>query len=113
MGAVIVLGLVVFVGGRAWRGNPALKPDDQRTMMRFGKALLHTTLLQLALGVVAMMAVWSRDSAPPTTLGEATPIGHIPLWETVFTSIHQATGAFLLAVATILMVWTRRVLPKR
>lgn len=111
--AMFVLGLVVFVGGRAWRGNPAARPDDRRLLMRFGKATLHTTGLQIALGVVALIAVWARPSIPPTVSGEATPIGVIPLWEIIFTSAHQAIGALLLALATMLMLWTRRILPKR
>lgn len=111
--AMLVLGLVIFVGGRAWRGNPDAKSDDARVLMKFGKAMLHSTGLQIALGVVAMIAVLARPSAPPTTSGVATPIGIVPLWEIVFTSAHQAIGALLLAIATMLMMWTRRVLPAR
>jgi len=111
--ALFVLGMVIFVGGRAWRGNPAATADDQRLLMKFGKATLHTSGLQIALGVVAMIAVLSRGSAPPTTSGTATPIGTIPLWEIVFTSAHQAIGALLLAMATMLMLWTRRAVPAK
>ncbi|MNC96776.1 hypothetical protein D3C83_142350 [compost metagenome] len=60
-----------------------------------------------------MIAVLSRPSVPPTASGEATPIGTVPLWEIIFTTAHQAVGALLLALATILMLWTRRILPAR
>jgi cytochrome c oxidase assembly protein subunit 15 len=103
--AAIVLGLSIFVGGRAWGRNA-----DLPVLPRVGKAVLHTVGLQLALGVVALIAVLSRDSVPPTVSGEATPLEQIPLWEVVFTTAHQATGALLLALATLLMLWTRRLL---
>ncbi len=109
--AAFVLGLVIFVGGRAWRGHSAAREDDQRLLGTLGKSMLHATMLQVVLGIIAMIAVWSRPSAPPKVLGEATPIEVIPLWETIFTTAHQATGALLFALATLVMVWTRRVLP--
>jgi len=103
--AVVVFGLATLAGGQAWSRNA-----DLPVLPRVGKAILHTVGLQLVLGVVALIAVWSRDSAPPTVSGEATPLEHIPLWEVVFTTAHQATGALLLALSTLLMLWTRRLL---
>jgi len=103
--AAIVFGVATFAGGRAWSRNA-----DLPVLPRVGKAILHVVGLQIALGVVALMAVWSRDSTPPTVSGQATPLEQIPLWEVVFTTAHQATGALLLALATLLMIWTRRLL---
>lgn len=110
--AMFVMGLVIFVGGRAWRGNPAANADDRRTLGIFGKSMLHLTWLQILLGVVAMMGVHSRPTSPPTGAGESTPVGMVPLWEILFTTAHQATGALLIALATMVMLWTRRVLPR-
>ena len=60
-----------------------------------------------------MIAVLSRPSATPATADLATPIEHIPLWEIVFTTAHQATGALLLGLSTMLMLWTRRLLRRQ
>lgn len=103
--AVAVLSMVVFVAGRAWGGAAGVP-----ILPRLGKAMLHTTGLQILLGVVSMIAVWSRPSLAPTGSGESTPIETIPLWEVVFTTSHQATGALLLALATLLTLWTHRLL---
>lgn len=109
--AALVLGVVIFIGGRAWRGHAVASDSDRRVLGVIGKSMLNATMLQVVLGIIAMIAVWSRPSVPPRTLGEATPIETIPLWETVFTTAHQATGALLFGMATLVMVWTRRALP--
>jgi cytochrome c oxidase assembly protein subunit 15 len=103
--AVFVAGFAVFAGGRAAAGSAGFP-----VLRRVGAAVMHTVGLQIALGVVAMIAVLSRPSATPATADQATPIEHIPLWEVVFTTAHQAIGALLLALATLLMLWTRRLL---
>lgn len=109
LGAVFVAALAIFAGGRAWRGNPAAKPDDQRLLMRCGKSVIHTVGLQIVLGVVAMIAVLSRGQ--PTVAADGQ-VNEPAAWVTIFSTAHQAIGAMLLALATTLMLWTRRVMPK-
>lgn len=101
--AAFVTGFAIFAGVRA-----ASKNADLPVIPRLGRSMLHTVGLQIALGIVAMIAVLARPAATPVTAGDATPIERIPLWEIVFTTAHQATGALLLALATMLMLWTRR-----
>jgi cytochrome c oxidase assembly protein subunit 15 len=103
--AVFVAGFATFVGGRAMS-----KYADLPVLPRVGKAAMHTVGLQIALGIVALIAVLSRPAATPATADQATPVAEIPLWEIIFTTAHQATGALLLALATLLMLWTRRLL---
>jgi cytochrome c oxidase assembly protein subunit 15 len=93
--AALVTGVLIFAAGRAWSVN-----RDLPVLPRLGKAMLHTVGLQIALGVVAMIAVWSRS----------TDQAHIPIWEVAFTTAHQATGALLLAMSVLLTAWTRRLL---
>lgn len=52
--------------------------------------------LQVVLGILALVMVITRKT-------EA-----IPLWEVVFTSLHQVTGAALLATSVLLAAWWRR-----
>jgi len=92
--AAVVTLMVVFVGGRAMSINRDLPP-----LKRLGKGLFHSVGLQLALGVVAMLLVWGRTMETP-----------IPIAAVVVTSMHQIVGAILLAFATMLALWTRRLL---
>lgn len=90
--AVVVAAMVVLAAGRAWAhaAHPLLR--------RLGSGLLIVTALQILLGIVAVAAVWTRP-------GES-----IPLFEVVSTTLHQATGAILLGGATLLALWTPRLL---
>lgn len=92
--AAIVTLLVVFTASRAMSVNRDLPP-----LKRLGKGLMHSVGLQILLGVVAMMLVWGRKMETP-----------IPTLEVVVTSMHQIVGAILLAFATMLALWTRRLL---
>ena len=93
--AAMVTGVLIFAAGRAWGVNRELP-----VLPRIGRAMVHTVGLQIALGIVAMIAVWSRPQGGTS----------IPVWEVVFTTAHQATGALLLALSVLLMAWTRRLL---
>jgi hypothetical protein len=75
------------------------RSDDKLTRV-VGTGVMHTTILQMLLGVGAAGVVFMwRESDP---------------WaEVLVTTAHQANGAALLALATLAAVWTRRlVLPK-
>ena len=95
MMAAVVTGFLIATAGRAWSTN-----RDLPIVPRLGLCLLHGVGLQIALGVVSMMAVWSREAGDP----------NIPAWEVIVTTAHQVVGAVLLAVAVLLMLWTRRLL---
>jgi cytochrome c oxidase assembly protein subunit 15 len=103
--AAFVAGLAIFAGGRA-----ASRNADIPVLRKTGKATVHTVGLQIVLGIVAMIAVLARPSATPATADQATPIEHIPLWEIIVTTAHQGIGALLLGLATMLAMWTRRML---
>lgn len=92
--AAIVTGVVVFVGGRAWAFH-----SDVPVLKRLGKALIHTVSLQLLLGIGALIAVLVARNDEQVNIIEVT-----------VTTAHQATGAVLLAVATLTMLWSRRML---
>jgi hypothetical protein len=85
--------LAVHTGFRAWglnRGEPVLP--------RLGLALVGAALLQVALGVAALLAAtpsWS-GAAPALSVGARTA--------------HQWFGAVLLGVAVALACWTFRLL---
>ena len=88
---VLVAALAIAVGLRSWGRH-----GDQPVMRRLGLALIATISLQLLLGTGALIAVFVRPGA------------EIPVWELVITSAHQATGAVLLGLSTMLALWTRR-----
>jgi cytochrome c oxidase assembly protein subunit 15 len=94
--SALVVVLVLLSGLRAWGRH-----RDQPVLRGTGAALMHTTALQVLLGVVSFILV----PQGPREAGEA-----IPAIEVAFTTAHQATGAVLLAAATALALWTRRLL---
>ena len=59
-------------------------------------ALLIVVSLQLVLGIVALVAISARVVESP------------PIWEVIFTSMHQATGALLLGLSALFLVWHLR-----
>ncbi len=93
-GAVIALGLGVFMGSRL-----ILKHADEPILKRLGHGMLHGLALQLILGFVALYArnLTTVDGGPHAA-------------DVIITTIHQALGALLLATAVLAVIWTRRLL---
>ncbi len=92
--AAIVTALAIFVGGRLWAFN-----KDQPILPRLGKAMVHTVGFQLLLGILALISVIAARS-----------VDGISIFEVTMTTMHQATGALLLALAALAMLWIRRLL---
>ncbi|MGA1391874.1 MAG: COX15/CtaA family protein [Phycisphaerales bacterium] len=88
---VLVAALAIAVGLRSWGRH-----GDRPVLRRLGLALIATICLQLLLGTAALVAVFVRPGV------------EIPVWELLITSAHQATGAVLLGMSTMLALWTRR-----
>ena len=65
-------------------------------LRRLGLGLLVIVSLQLLLGIVALVAVSLRTVSTP------------PIWEVIFTSMHQATGALLLGLSALFLIWHLR-----
>ena len=65
-------------------------------LRRLGLGLLVIVSLQLLLGIVALVAVSLRAVSTP------------PIWEVIFTSMHQATGALLLGLSALFLIWHLR-----
>jgi heme A synthase len=93
--AVVVTGLVLAAGMRAMAsglGGP---------VRLIGHLMLMAVAVQVLLGILAVVAVWTRG-------GEK-----IPVFEVAITTAHQATGAVLLGLSVLLAAWMRRlVLPE-
>ncbi len=90
--AVVVLALGVASGARAWGIYP-----DVPSICRIGRSLLILLVVQMVLGIGALLAVGlSPESGPPSPV------------DVTVTTIHQAVGAGLLAHAVILTLWLRR-----
>jgi len=88
---VLVFAIAIMLGYRSgvvYRSIPLLR--------RLGSALLIIVSLQLLLGIVALVAVSLREVSTP------------PIWEVIFTSMHQATGALLLGLSALFLFWHLR-----
>jgi len=91
LAAVVVL-LAVMVGGRAWGLY-----RDSRPVEYLGKLLITLSCVQVFLGITALAVTQGRAIVgSPTTL------------EVTITTLHQATGAALLALSVALHFWTQR-----
>lgn len=95
VGSLLVVVLVLFVGVRAWSMY-----GDVPIVQRSGKALIHTMILQVLLGVASFVVV-PKGPRPPAE-------DAIPVLEVVLTTAHQVTGALLLAMAVTFAAWHRR-----
>lgn len=91
--ALIVFVLAVFVGFRA-SGRHAAEP----VLRILGKALVHTTMLQVLLGLATLWAVL------PYQPGKIDPP-----YAVILATAHQGVGAILLGTAAMLAVWCRRI----
>ena len=91
LAAVVVL-LAVMVGGRAWGLY-----RNSRPVAYLGKLLIIFSCTQVFLGIAALAVTQGRSIVgSPTTL------------EVTITTLHQATGAALLALTVALHFWTQR-----
>ena len=94
--AFVVGAATISAGVRAW----GFYPNDP-VLRRAGLLVVHLTAIQLALGFCAWIArgAWTSGSLSPE-------------WKVVVTTVHQGTGAVLLAATVTLRLWlSRRLLP--
>ncbi len=90
-GAVVTFIATLFAGLRTMGLAKSLRPLPQ-----LGHGILMLVGLQVILGIIALVLVITRKTA------------EIPITEVVFTSLHQATGALLLATSLMMAAWWRR-----
>jgi cytochrome c oxidase assembly protein subunit 15 len=91
LAAVVVL-LAVMVGGRAW----GLYRNSQPVEL-LGKLMVILACVQVFLGITALAVTQGRAVVGSPTILEVT-----------ITTLHQATGAALLALSVALHFWTQR-----
>lgn len=86
-------------------------PRDTRAGVwarRRGKGLNHLVITQIALGIIAVIMVTTRDSNRPIPSAEDLASAHpVPKVEAAFTTAHQAAGAALLALTAATLIRTR------
>lgn len=92
--AVLVLGLGITLASRL-----ILRRREIPELRRLGHGLLHGLVLQFVLGFAALLV---RNLTAPDGGPHAADV--------VVTTIHQATGALLLATAVLAVLWSRRLL---
>ena len=93
-GALLVLIFGILLGFRIWGPN-AGRP----VLPRLGLALIGVTALQVAFGFAALIVV-----------GASEGMADRPASDVLVTTLHQATGAILLALAALSGAWCHRLL---
>lgn len=91
--AVLVVGLGIALGVRL-----GARPGVPVTLRQVGQALLYALMLQFVLGFAALFA---RNLGEPGAPHAA---------DIAITTMHQATGALVLALSVLALLWTRRLL---
>jgi cytochrome c oxidase assembly protein subunit 15 len=94
--------LAVAVGVRLW----GVHGDRQPTLRRLGLGLLWLVLLQLVLGLTAMIVRRPADSR--TVEIGTTEVA--PAVDALVTTLHQSVGAALLTVTALAAAWSYRLL---
>lgn len=105
--AALVALVALAAGVRAWGSNP------NRTVLRRGGAmLLLLVLVQLTLGIVALIFRTPPVDASPSAQMLAATAGQLPVapLPAVITTAHQTNAAVILAVVVVLVMWTWRLL---
>ena len=98
--SVIVTGLAFFVAGRA-----ILRHGESKPLPLIGRGVLGVVFLQFCLGWVALMVVVPHyDEA----LGTTPLPAERPASSVLVATMHQMTGAALLALGAMLAVWAYR-----
>ena len=92
--AFVVAALAIAAGARAWGFYP-----NEPALRRAGLTVIHATGTQLLLGFCAWIA---RGAATSGSLSLE--------WKVFVTTLHQGTGAVLLASAVTLRLWLSRLL---
>lgn len=92
--AFVVAALTITAGVRAWGLHP-----DERILRRSGLLVVFVTAAQLTLGFSSWIAkgAWTAGSLSPD-------------WTILITTLHQGTGALLLASTVTLRLWLSRLL---
>ncbi|HUU82632.1 MAG TPA: COX15/CtaA family protein [Phycisphaerae bacterium] len=92
--AVLVILVAVNSGVRAWGLY-----TSQPLLQRLGRTLMLLVGVQVALGIAAYIAAETTADVQPR-----------PRIDVLVTTVHQATGAIVLACAVMLMLWSYRLL---
>ncbi|MBC7835210.1 MAG: COX15/CtaA family protein [Phycisphaerales bacterium] len=90
-------------GMRAGRSVLVGRPRLGQTLIRAGSGALFVVGVQFALGWGAFLAVLSAPRSGEGQVLTVTPV------QALITNSHQANGALLLALATVLLVFSRRI----
>ena len=90
--AAVVAMVAIAAGARAWGLYHGSWP-----VQRLGQLVMAVVAIQVTLGIAALAVTQGRAVVgSPTTL------------EVTIATAHQATGAALLAISVLLLVWTGR-----
>lgn len=97
----ITVAVFLLIAGAMAGMRAKARHADRRPLRPLGAALTHSLGLQFALGLAALWAVLHFKNAEEP-----------PAIKILLATAHQAVGALLLALATLLFVWTRKLVPR-
>ena len=102
--AVVLTAIGVYAGVRAWANYSGFS-----AIVKTGLALMHTLGIQLALGIAALIATGGFTSPVEAQLAVAeTGAVSVGFWRLIVPTIHQVTGALILALCVMLSLYLHR-----
>ncbi len=108
----VVMVLVIITGSLCMKTD---KSDRGGRPLRLAGVFMHAIVTwQFVLGWLALWQVPPSEKARPIPTAEQLPTAHdIEAMEAIITTAHQASGALVLAAATLGLVWARRLARNR
>lgn len=108
-GFSLVVAVMAMISGFMLRARPVTQPAISRWTRSLGTALLGVVVAQFVMGWIALLAILtSGGRGEPVMYDQLGSAPAIDVLKALIATAHQANGALLLALATMAMVFARR-----
>lgn len=108
-GFSLVVAVMAMIAGFMMRARPATDPAISRWMHSLGTALLAVVVAQFVMGWIALFAIMTGGGrSEPVMYDQLGSAPAIDVLKALIATAHQANGALLFALATLAMIFARR-----
>jgi cytochrome c oxidase assembly protein subunit 15 len=113
-GFSLVVAVMAMIAGFMLRARPATDPAISRWTRSLGSALLAVVVAQFVMGWIALLAILtSGGRGEPVMYDQLGSAPAIDVLKALIATAHQANGALLLALGTLAMTFSRRLVAVR
>ncbi|NUQ51279.1 MAG: COX15/CtaA family protein [Phycisphaerales bacterium] len=113
-GFSLVVAVMAMIAGFMLRARPATDPAISRWTHSLGTALLAVVVAQFVMGWIALFAIMTGGGrGEPVMYDQLGSAPAIDVLKALIATAHQANGALLFALATLAMIFARRLVAVR